>query len=140
MKLYHTSPQKIKEIKSTGTFGESLCFSTSVYQITSSDTVFVYSIELDEEDVIDVFSFDEDDAPEVIQHISNVLDCDVSLALAYLRDKASPEDPELSWFIQGQMGSAAKEAGYKAARGVDEQGTVYIVPLLGREQELKLEN
>lgn len=140
MKLYHTSPQKIKEIKSTGTFGESLCFSTSAYQMTASDAVFVYSIEIDEDDIIDVFSFDEDDAPETLQHISDVLGCDFEQSLSYLRDKESPPDPELSWFIQGQMGSAAKEAGYKAARSRDEQGTVYIVPMYGREQELKLEN
>ncbi|PIQ25374.1 hypothetical protein COW36_06635 [bacterium (Candidatus Blackallbacteria) CG17_big_fil_post_rev_8_21_14_2_50_48_46] len=138
MKIYHTSPTPIAQIKKTGTFGECLCFSSDVYSMSVGD-VFVYSLEIDESEIIDACDFDADDAPEVLAHIQNVFECDEYQALDYLTGSEIHPDAEWDWFIQGQMGEAAKEAGYKAARGIDEQGSVYIVPMLGREKDLILE-
>lgn len=139
MKLYHTSPNKIEAIKKTGLFGECLCFSSSVYSMSVGE-VLVYSIEIeDSSEIIDVSRFDSDDAPNALAHIANVLDCSEDEALDYLTGSQIHPDAEMDWFVQGMMGEAAKEAGYKAASSRDEQGTVYIVPMFGRESELKLE-
>lgn len=135
MKIYHTSPEAITKINSYGTFGESLCFSNDIYSMSVGEVV-VYSLEIEESEIIDAHDFDEDDAPETLAHIANVCECDEEQALEYLTGSESHEDPETDWFIQGCMGDAAKEAGYKAARSRDEQGTVYIVPMLGRENDL----
>ena len=48
------------------------------------------------------------------------------------------DDLEASWWIQGLQGDVAKIMGYRAAEGFDEQGTVFIVPMLGREVDLRL--
>lgn len=139
MKIYHTSPKAITAITADGTFGESLCFSDDIYSM-SVGTIQVYSLKIEEDDIIDSHDFDADDAPGALAHIAAVCDCDEDQALEYLTGSECHEDPELDWFVQGMMGSAAKEAGYKAARSRDEQGTVYIVPMLGREADLVLED
>lgn len=137
MKLYHTSPNKIEKIKKTGLFGECLCFSSSVYSMSVGE-VLVYSIEIEDSEIIEVSRFDSDDAPNAIAHIAHVLDCSEDDALDYLTGSEIHSDAEMDWFIQGMMGEAAKEAGYKAASSRDEQGTVYIVPMFGKESELVL--
>lgn len=137
MKLYHTSPKLIEKINKSGMFGECLCFSSSVYSM-SVGAVHVYSLEIDESEVIDDFDFDKDDAPQAIQHMMNVLECDEDEALEYLNGKTH-DDYEMAWFVQGKMGEAAKEAGYRAARSRDEQGAVYIVPMFEKETDLVLE-
>lgn len=139
MKLYHTSPKLIEKISARGTFGECLCFSVDVYSM-SVGNVRVYSLELDESEVIDASDFEASDAPAVIAHMMNVLECDEDQALEYLTGSDSHSDAEMDWFVQGQMGEAAKEAGFKAARSSDEQGVVYIVPMLGNESQLILED
>lgn len=135
MKIFHTSPNAITKISSTGTFAESLCFSDSVYSMSVGDVV-VYSLEIEESDIIDASHFEASDAPNTINHMMNVLECDEDQAMEYLTGSESHEDAETDWWVQGCMGDAAKEAGYKAARARDEQGTVYIVPMLGREADL----
>lgn len=135
MKIYHTSPAPITQIKKTGTFGECLCFSSSVYSM-SVGAVVVYSLEIEESEVIDAADLELSDAPDTIAHVASVLECDEYEALDYLTGSEVHADPELDWFVQGQMGAAAKEAGYKAARSQDEQGAVYIVPMFGCEADL----
>jgi hypothetical protein len=136
MKIYHTSPAPITQIKKTGTFGECLCFSSDVYSM-SVGAVVVYSLEIEGSEVIDAADFELSDAPNTVAHVASVLECDEYEALDYLTGSEAHADPELDWFVQGQMGAAAKEAGYKAARSQDEQGAVYIVPMFGREADLK---
>jgi hypothetical protein len=135
MKIYHTSPAPISTINDDGAFGESLCFSSSIYSMSVGDVV-VYSLEIDEADVIDAGDFEFSDAPLTLQRLARFCECDDDQALEYLSGRDNHPDPETDWFIQGLMGSAAKEAGYRAARSRDEQGAVYIVPLLGQESEL----
>jgi len=138
MKLYHTSPNKIEKISARGAFGECLCFSSDVYSM-SVGAVHVYSLEIEESEVIDASDFEASDAPNVVAHIMNVLECDEDQALEYLTGSDSHSDAEMDWFIQGQMGEAAKEAGYRAARMQDEQGDCYIVPMFGKEKEMILQ-
>ena len=45
---------------------------------------------------------------------------------------------EDSWWLQGKRGECAVKMGYDGCEDEDEQGTVYIIPMLGREDELKL--
>lgn len=40
--------------------------------------------------------------------------------------------------LQGKRGECAVKMGYDGCEDVDEQGTVYIVPMFGREKELTL--
>jgi hypothetical protein len=42
------------------------------------------------------------------------------------------------WAVQALQGQAAKLLGYTAAESEDEQGTVYIVPMTGKLQDLEL--
>lgn len=137
MKLYHTSPKAIESIKKTGLFGECLCFSSDVYSMSVGD-VLVYSIDIDASDIIEADCFGSVDTPDTLSRIQNVLECDEDQALEYLTGSEVHPDPEMDWFIQGMMGQAAKEAGYKAASSRDEQGAVYIVPMFGKESELKI--
>lgn len=142
MKLYHTSPKEITKITKNGAFGESLCFSADVYSM-SVGTDFIYSIELEESDVIEASRFfyqdDCDALDSIVEHIMSVVECDKEEAESYLDGSASHEDAEIDWMIQGMMGDAAKLLGYKAAQAQDEQGAVYIVPMFGKESELKAE-
>ena len=41
--------------------------------------------------------------------------------------------------MQGKQGECAKRMGFEAAKGRDEQGHVYIVPMIDRENDLVLE-
>ena len=45
---------------------------------------------------------------------------------------------DYEWAIQRYQGEWTTEMGYQAGESVDEQGSVWIVPMLGRENELKL--
>ena len=47
-------------------------------------------------------------------------------------------DGEGSWWLQGKRGECAVKMGFDGCEDIDEQGTVYIVPMTGRESELKL--
>lgn len=143
MKLFHTSPEKIEKISKFGMFGECLFFSSSVYVMTAVEDYITYSIEINEDDVIEVGSFFHHDEWEklndIVQHIMDVCECDEEEAQDYLDGSEHHEDGEMDWMIQGLQGDAAKVLGYRAAQSEDEQGAVYIVPMFGRESELKLE-
>ena len=44
---------------------------------------------------------------------------------------------DIGWAIQNIAGKVAKSLGYKGAKLFDEQGTSYLVDMLGREKDLK---
>ncbi|MDE8603911.1 hypothetical protein M3I01_013490 [Marinomonas sp. RSW2] len=140
MKIFHTSPVEIKAINTLGLFGDCLFFSNDVYTMTASSTVYTYSMEIEDEDFIDVSElYDE----EVIKDICETLEVEEDDAERMLdgRDTAFDhgKDGEDDWWIQRIQGECAKKMGYKACKAFDEQGTVYIIPMLGRESELTLE-
>lgn len=140
MKLIHTSPNKIEKINNSGLFGDCLFFSVDEYIMTASRTVYVYSIEIDDEKIADVSElYDE----EIIKDIMDTLDVDEDVAANMLDGTDTAwdhgKDGEDDWWIQGKQGECAKKMGYEAVESRDEQGTVYIVPMLGREADLVLE-
>ena len=138
MKLYHTSPVIIESIKENGTFGSSLCFSTSPYYM--SEAKIIYTLDVEESEIIEASSFFYQDNYEVLNDlvasIVSVCEVDEDTAQDILAGKETTGDYENDWWVQGLMGTAAKLLGYKAAQANDEQGAVYIVDMFGKESAL----
>ena len=107
--------------------------------MTQAKTVYTYSIEIDEEKIISVSDLYEE---SVIKNIMEVLEVGADAAERMLdgRDNAFDHgrDGEDDWWLQAKQGEAAKLMGYEAVEAKDEQGSVWIVPMLGREADLKL--
>lgn len=141
MQIFHTSPSPITKITDNGMFGECLCFSIDVYTMSACDTL-TYSIDMGEDDVIEASSFFyRDDCGllnGIVASVMELTDCDEDQAQEYISQRDSYCDAEIDWRIQGYTGEAAKLLGYGAASAQDEQGTVYIVPMMGRESILNL--
>ncbi|WP_163370953.1 hypothetical protein [Endozoicomonas acroporae] len=140
MKLIHTSPEEIKTIHAHGLFDDCLFFSSSEYTMTQSDTVFVYSLEQDDEQVVAVYElYDE----EIVSEIAEKLEISEDDAERVLDGRDSSwnhgGDGEDDWWVQAKQGECAKKMGYQACESKDEQGTVYIIPMFGREADLNLE-
>ena len=135
MKLLHTRPVEITKITNTGLFDDCLFFSSNEYAMGAVRAV--YSIEIDDDKIIEVGELYDD---EIIAHIASALDVDAEAAERMLdgRDTAFDhgKDGEDDWWIQAKQGECAKKMGYEACEAQDEQGTVYIVPMSGREKDL----
>ena len=140
MKVTHTSPSKITKITKHGQFDDCLFFSTDEYSMTSKGDLYVYSLELAADKIIEVGELYNED---VIANIVSALDVDEDAAERMLdgRDNAFNHGLEGSddWWIQAKQGECAKLMGYEAVEAQDEQGTVYIVPMSNRENDLVLE-
>lgn len=141
MELFHTSPSPITVINSYGMLGECLCFSSSVYQMAACE-VLVYKIEVSEDEIIKASTFfyrdDCDKLDPIVSNIMELADCDEEQAQEYLAQNDHHPDAEIDWRIQGYAGEAAKVLGFRVCEALDEQGTVYIVPMRGREADLIL--
>lgn len=140
MKIYHTSPTEIKEINSYGIACDCLFFSANIYTMTASAEYVVYSLEINEDKMIKVSDlYDE----EFVNEIAEEFGVDVEVAEGLLDGSESEWDhdcdAEKSWWLQGKQGECAKKMGFEACVAKDEQGIVYIVPMLGREKDLVLE-
>lgn len=143
MKVFHTSPTVITKIDNSPmrTFADCLFFSDDIYQMSACDTI-TYSLEIDEDMIIRVSQLDDS---EIIKEVAELFDCDLDLA-ELLLDASESEwdldncDGDKSWSLQALRGKCAKKMGYEACEDEDEQGTVYIIPMLGRESDLKLES
>ena len=59
---YHTSPEGIKEPNEQGRFGKGIFFSNQPYYMTQSENPSLYSLDINEDDVIE--DFDYEDAAE----------------------------------------------------------------------------
>lgn len=150
MELFHTSAEKIKAISDAGRFGEFLFFSTGVYVMTAGDFV-TYAIEIDEAEIIDAgslfyhegaakldalvqrvvrrFGVDEDTAEELIS----------GRIAAHEIDSIDADDlADAEWDIQHAAAQAAKILGFRGVRVQDEQGSAYMIDMLGRESDLTL--
>lgn len=138
-RMIHTSPVEIKEgmINDFGIAGSCLFFSDdSIYQMSRA-SIYVYEASFncvpawqlyDEEIVAEIaarFGVDEDTAEALLDATKNEWYLDVC-------------DADLSWWLQGKRGECAVRMGYDGCEDDDEQGTVYIVPMRGRESELAL--
>ena len=160
MKLYHTSSDLITQINPYGRFDDCLFFATRPYVpgCGGSDGSYTYSIEIDESDIIDVCMLDDNDiVSDIVQKFldySIAITADDAAELLYESCK-SPyrlfSDEELhnidhddlsvlSDFVQAQQGLCAKKMGFRACRASDEQGAVYIIPMLDCEHNLTLED
>lgn len=140
MQIFHTSPDEITSINKFGMLGECLCFSVDIYKMAARK-VIVYSLDIDEQDIIDASSlfYRDDDAKldGIVQDVMELADCDREEAEELISQRSSySDDAEIDWRIQGYAGEAAKALGYSAARAEDEQGTVYIVPMFERVPHL----
>jgi len=134
MKLFHTTPEKIKKIHDNGLFGDCLFFSEEIYYMTAREA-YVYEIEVDENDFVESWRLD------TIEHITAIAAyCDVEMETAedYLNDKSYPRDADKNCFVQQMMGESARADGFLGAKSYDEQGVVYIIPMTGREYMLEL--
>lgn len=138
--MYHTSPVEIKEgsINKNGIAGSCLFFSDDIYVMTASDTYYVYEADFNCVNVSQL----HDDA--IIAEIASYFNCDVELAESLLDASENEWNQEFgcngedSWWLQGKRGECAVKMGFDGCKDEDEQGTVYIVPMLSREHELKL--
>ncbi|MCS6259863.1 hypothetical protein G3479_11455 [Shewanella baltica] len=135
--MFHTSPSKIVKgsINKYGIAGSCLFFSDDVYQMSEA-SVFTYEAEFDCVRASQL----HDDA--IIDEIASYFDVDADTAGSLL-DGSENEwdygaDADGSWWLQGKRGECAVKMGYDGCEDRDEQGTVYIVPMLGREEELKI--
>ncbi|MBF4443735.1 hypothetical protein KLK36_07355 [Vibrio anguillarum] len=107
--------------------------------MTASRTCYVYEADFDCVRASQLY----DD--EIIADIARYFDVDESTAESLL-DGTQNEwclddfdcEGENSWWLQGKRGECAVKMGYDGCEDEDEQGTVYIVPMAGRESELKL--
>ena len=135
--MYHTSPNKIESgtINPFGAAGECLFFSDEVYSM-SVGKVFVYEAEFD---CIRASHLEDD---KIIAQIGARFSVDEDTAEGLLDGSESEwdygADAEDSWWLQGKRGECAVKMGYDGCEDKDEQGTVYIVPMSGRENELQL--
>ena len=133
--MYHTSPNKITEgtINEFGVAGDCLFFSDDIYKMSAA-TVYVYEADFD---CIPACKLEDD---EIIAEIAERFGVDTDAAESLL-DASENEwdhdcDAEDSWWLQGKRGECAVKMGYDGCEDIDEQGTVYIVPVAGRENEL----
>jgi len=156
MQLIHTSPGKIEKIDEYGMFNDCLFFSLEPYYMTQARPVYTYSIEINEGKIISVGDlYDEEIISEIIEDLGEFAlteELDESLAEKLLDGSKlicdlAPHDTmdyteysEYEWEIQRKQARAAVNMGYEGCQGTDEQGTVYIIPMFGRESELKLKS
>lgn len=135
--VYHTSPNQINKITTQGLFDDCLFFSTDIYSMSTKGASFIYSMNLDDSDIVDVSELHDE---EIIADIMQVMSVDEDGAERMLdgRDNAYDHDGtgEDDWWLQAQQGACAKKMGYVACEATDEQGAVYIVPMSDRESTL----
>lgn len=135
--MYHTSPNKIEagSINKQGIAGSCLFFSDDVYQMSES-SIYVYEADFDCVRASELY--DE----EIVSRIAERFNCDEEDAERLLDGRANEWDFDGcdgydSWWLQGMRGECAVKMGYDGCEDEDEQGTVYIIPMFGREHELK---
>jgi len=137
--MYHTSPTEITEIKDSvfgGCAGDCLFFSDSIYKMTASPEFYVYEAHFNCVDVSELW--DEEIINEIAQEFGVDLDTAESLLDGSQHESDYSNDVEKSYWLQGMRGQCGKKMGFDGCEDTDEQGAVYIVPMLGREDDLKL--
>ena len=150
MKLFHTSPKEIKKIDQFGNFEDCLFFSARVYQMAIGE-VITYSIDAENMDFIEAWKLSDDEiAAEIAKKIASRTfeDQDFELAEELLDTSKnlwkvgfdlgldSEEKKKIKQLIKAKRGQCAKKMGFDGCLDEDEQGAVYIIPMLGRESIL----
>lgn len=144
MDIYHTSPEPIDTITNSGRFDEFLFFSSSVYQMAVGDVV-TYALSIDENEIVDAghLFFDDRSAnnPALDALVAGFakrfgVDTDTAEEIISERQQLDSGDADDSWDVQIYTARAAKLLGYRGVRVQDEQGSAYMIDMLGRESEL----
>lgn len=141
MELFHTSPNAITAINASGRFGEFLFFSAHVYTMSAGEVV-TYSIEIDENDIIRAMSiFYHEDAAKLDGLVAEFcarfdVDTDAAEEIISERDQLDSTDSDDLWDAQNFTARAAKILGYRGVEVSDEQGSAYMIDMMGRESEL----
>lgn len=146
--LYHCSPTRLDKIYNSGVFGSFFFFSAQPYCPSESAHEFIYSLTIDLNTIIAAgslfyhenaleleplvaefcrrFQVDEDTAVDVISEHTQLYD---------IEDRFDADD---SWECQLFTARAAKILGYRGVSGRDEQGTCYMIDMLGHFNDLTL--
>ena len=113
--------------------------------------VITYSIDAENMDFVEAWKLSDDEiVAEIAKKIAsrNFEDQDFELAEELLDTSKnlwkvgfdlgldSEDIAEIDWFIQAKRGECAKKMGFDGCLDEDEQGTVYIIPMFGRESIL----
>lgn len=138
--MFHTSPEKIEagSINNNGIANSCLFFSDEIYTMTASKTVYVYEADFN---CVSVHQLHDE---TIITRIAERFGCDECLAESLLDGSECEWNQDFdcdgfdSWWLQGMRGECAVKMGFDGCKDKDEQGTVYIVPMSGRESELTL--
>lgn len=144
--LIHTSPVEIEKITDNGVFGSFLFFSSSEYSMVGNDYI-AYEIEIDESDIIEAgqlfYSHSSDDVADIIAELADDFDVDLETAEGLIDGSVNywsldiETDADGAWALQHYTAKAARKLGYRGVQVEDEQGTAYMIDMLGRESELK---
>ena len=148
MEIFHTSPVEITAVTNHGRFGEFLCFAVGEYVMTAGDHV-TYLLEVDESDIISAGSlFYHENAADLsglVERVMEMVGCDEDTAEELISQRIdvfsldnidASDAAELSWDIQAITAKAAKVLGFRGVAMQDEQGTCYMIDMLGHEAEL----
>lgn len=133
--MFHASPNKEIKINKNGIAGDCLFFSDDIYQMSDASK-YIFEANFN---CVAVRELHDD---EIIARIAEYFDCDLELAESLL-DASENEweqdfdcDGDDSWWLQGKRGECAVKMGFDGCEDSDEQGVVYIIPMIGRESEL----
>lgn len=151
MRVIHTSPEVITEIREDGLFGDCLFFSDDEYWMCASRDGAdgaVYAIEL--QSVMEPHQLDFEGTAEQVAVKELIAICDEQIdaeqAFDFLVDDSTVWEmldfdcerlSEISWDIQRLQGQIASCRGFDAFYGRDEQGCVWIVPMSGKLHRLE---
>ncbi|MCK4814919.1 hypothetical protein KA005_04040 [bacterium] len=133
MKTVHTSPKEITEINENGLFGDCLFFAEEEYAMGNVKAVY----ELEINNVIEACQIDDEVG---FKEISEKFGIDADLAIEVLCGDTQighiTGDYEDNWFVQKVQAQSAKRMGFEGVESDDEQGVVFIIPMLNREKDL----
>lgn len=149
MELIHTSPTEITSIDKHGRFGEFLFFSDSEYVMTAGEYIS-YKLMVADGEIIEAgrLFFHEGAASlgALVSELAELLDVSEADAEALIEESTSIYDltsnveaedlAEASWNIQRFTARAAQRLGFRGVAVTDEQGTAYMIDMLGREGDL----
>lgn len=164
MIINHTSPSIINKINANHEyFKGALFFSSDIYTMTQSKEIHHYTLELNEDQIIHVSDLDPNQ--EMIEQVKWDFQCifdieideDQAIELLTEEDDQSVIEEileenetslyeigyelasEFSWMNQGNQALTAQQMGFIACESSDEQGTVYMINLVEKEELLKYE-
>lgn len=143
MKIFHTSPSEITEIYENDVFGDVLFFAIQPYYRLRSK--YVYAIEIPDDEIWSQWQLyitkDEDVIAAIeraAKEMAEELGIDVDRAEHILTDEDANDLDLDGWTVQKYIGMLAKYADITCIKSRDEQGTVYIVPMTGKLDQLEL--